>query len=101
MLDAPEVFNQHLRRALKETDDVNGFRRRPRTKPSRYEKEKELAKQRQAEIEAKNRAREEREKERRAMAKARRPAKDGKPRLGRQSKVLLSRVQRLVSDQNG
>ena len=83
-------------------DDVNGFRRRPRNpKPSRYKKETELAKQRQAEIEAKNRAREEREKERRAMAKARRPTKDGKPRLGRQSKALLSRVQRLVSDQNG
>ena len=78
-------------------EDVNGFRERKRKpKLSPYTKETDLAKQRQTESEARARARQERESERRAMAKARRPDKSGKIRLGRQSKVLLSRVQRLV-----
>ena len=66
---------------------------------SRYTKETEIAKQRQAEVEARARARVERERDGRAMAKARRPDKNGNLRLGRQSKVLLSRVQRLVAEQ--
>jgi hypothetical protein len=82
------------------SEDVNGFReRRRRPKMSRYTKETEIAKQRQVEVEARARARLERERDRRAMAKARRPDKNGNLRLGRQSKVLLSRVQRLVAEQ--
>lgn len=76
---------------------MNGFRERNRKpKMSRYTKETEIAKQRQAGIEARERLRQDREKERRAMTKARRQDKTGKIRLGRQSKVLLSKVQRLV-----
>ena len=65
---------------------------------SRYTKETEIAKQRQVETEARTKARQERERDRRAMAKARRPDKSGKMRLGRQSKFLLGRVQRLVAE---
>jgi hypothetical protein len=65
---------------------------------SRYTKETELAKQRRVEIEARARAREDREKDRSAMTKARKPDKNGNLRLGRQSKVLLSKVQRLVAE---
>jgi len=80
-------------------EDVNGFRERKRKqKISPYTKETEMAKQRKAEIEARARVRQNRERERRAMAKARRPDKNGKIRLGRQSKVLLSKVQRLVAE---
>jgi hypothetical protein len=78
---------------------VNGFRERKRKpKMSRYTKETDIAKRRRAEIEARSRARQDREMERRAMTKARRPDKNGKIRLGRQSKVLLSKVQRLVAE---
>jgi hypothetical protein len=78
---------------------VNGFRERNgKPKMSRYTKETEIAKQRQADIEARAMARLDRERERRAMTKARRQDKNGKIRLGRQSKVLLSKVQRLVAE---
>ena len=81
--------------------DVNGFRerkRRPRTSP--YIRETEIAAKRQAEIEARARARQEREMDRKAMGKARRPDKNGKVRLGKQSKVLLGRIQRLVAEKS-
>ena len=72
-------------------------KRRP--KPSRYAKEQQEAEQRRLFYEQKRKAREERDQDRRAMAKARRPDQNGKLRLGRQSSVLLSRVQRLVRDE--
>lgn len=71
-------------------------RRRP--KQSRYKKELELAAQHKATMEAKQRAREAREKERKAMAKAKRPGKDGKMKLGRQATVLLQRIQRTTEE---
>lgn len=100
MLDAPETSTSRVHgHEQGQQEDVNGFRERSRKpKTSRYAKETEMAKQRQQEYEARSRVRDEREKERRAMTKARRPTKDGKLRLGRQSKVLLSRVQRLVAE---
>jgi len=80
----------------------NTFRQRRRNdrkpKLSRYVKEQEIARQRQEEIEARQRARDAREKERKAMSKAKRTGKDGKMKLGRQSKVLLGRVQRLMGE---
>jgi hypothetical protein len=57
-----------------------------------------MAEQRRLEAEARRKFIEEKHKERRAMAKARRPGKDGKYRLGRQSKILLHRVERLVTE---
>ena len=101
MLSAPDTSTARAPHTTEGgSEGVNGFRergRRPRM--SRYTKETEIAKQRQAEVEARARVRMERERDRRAMAKARRPDKNGNLRLGRQSKVLLSRVQRLVAEQ--
>jgi hypothetical protein len=100
MLNTPDISASNSRAekgSRGQYEDVNGFQERKRkSKTSRYTKETEIAKRRQAEIEARARARQDRERERRAMAKARRPDKSGKIRLGRQSKILLSKVQRLV-----
>lgn len=71
--------------------------RRRKNRPSAFEKEVRLAEQREAERSAKMKGREERERDRRAMLKAKRPDKDGNVRLGRQSKVLLRQVEKLVS----
>jgi hypothetical protein len=57
-----------------------------------------MADRRLPDAEARKRTREEREKERRAMSKARRLDGDGMYRLGRQSKVLLNRVKRMVGE---
>jgi hypothetical protein len=95
MLDAPE------KTSLRDYDDVNGFRARQqerRPKQSRYRKEMELAEERQRQLDAKQKAREARGKERKAMAKAKRPGKDGRIKLGKQGTVLLSRVKRLVDE---
>lgn len=76
---------------------------RPRVrqpKQSRYQKELQLGAQRRTQIESQKKASEARHKDRRAMAKAKRPGKDGKVKLGRQSNVLLSRIQRLADDGN-
>jgi hypothetical protein len=82
-------------------EEVNGFHARQRrerpTNKSRYAKEEALAKEKKAQIEARVKARQERERDRRAMAKARRKDRDGNIRLGRQSKVLLARVKRMVA----
>jgi hypothetical protein len=57
-----------------------------------------MAEQRRLEAEARQMVRGEKDKDRREMSKARMPDKDGKLRLGRQSKVLLHRVQRIVAE---
>jgi type IV secretory pathway VirB10-like protein len=103
MLDAPEEIQPDTSRRYgrRDGDDVNGFRPRRRErkpKPSKYTKELAAAEEKRAQMEAKHRAREHRDKERKAMAKAKRPGKDGKQKLGRQSNVLLSRVQRLMGE---
>ncbi|RMD44175.1 hypothetical protein DV735_g994, partial [Chaetothyriales sp. CBS 134920] len=101
MLDTAESAPQT--QAQSADEDVNGFASRKRDrKPhqSRYRKELEMAEKIKAEREAKQKARETRDKERRQMAKAKRPGKDGKIKLGRQSNVLLSRVQRLMGGES-
>lgn len=76
---------------------ADGPRRRERKpKRSAYTKELEIAEKRKKEAEAKKAEREFRQKDREAMARARRPDQFGKRRLGRESKVLLGRVQRMV-----
>lgn len=81
--------------------------RQRRPKPVPFEKEARLAEKRKAEadtrrkqIEEAQRERqrkvEERERFRRAMAKARTGGKNGQRKLGRESKVLLEKVQRFV-----
>ena len=105
MLDEPEP-------ALVESESVtthSGHRRPPRPKPVPFKKEAQLAQQRkeererrQKEIEEAKRQRqakvEERERFRRVMAKARSGGKDGKRKLGLESKVLLEKVQRMTAE---
>lgn len=84
-----------------DNEDVNGFqsrRKERRPRQSKYTKELEAAEEKRAQIEARRQARDNRDKERKAMAKAKRPGKDGRQKLGRQSNVLLSRVQRLMGE---
>ena len=79
-----------------------------RSKPRPFEWESRLAEQKREEararqlvFEASNRERqekaEERERFRRLMAKARKPDKNGQRRLGRESKVLLEKVKKIVA----
>lgn len=71
-------------------------RRKRKPKPSAFAKEMAIAEQRRKEAEKRREEREFRRKDREAMARARRPDQQGKRRLGRESHVLLSRVQRMV-----
>lgn len=75
----------------------NGERRRGRRpRPSAFAKEIAIAEERKREREAKQKERELKAREREAMARARRPDQFGNRRLGRESKVLLTKVQRMV-----
>ncbi|KAL5342402.1 hypothetical protein BJX70DRAFT_320675 [Aspergillus crustosus] len=65
-------------------------------KSSAFTKEMEIAEKRRQFEEKKKQQREFRAKDREAMARAKRPDQHGNRRLGRESTVLLSRVQRLV-----
>lgn len=87
--------NDHDKQRSPHFDSQPGRRK---IKQSRFKKEIELAAQHRVEQEAKIKAREAREKDRKAMAKAKRPGKDGKLKLGRQGTVLLSRIQRMTED---
>ncbi|KAH8659138.1 hypothetical protein BGZ60DRAFT_531054 [Tricladium varicosporioides] len=81
--------------------------RKPNRKPKYFEKEEAYAAQKKTEAEAKRLEFERREKEksqkieererfRKAMAKARTGGKNGQRKLGRESKVLLEKVKRIV-----
>jgi hypothetical protein len=94
MVDAPEA--QYTTTTTRQDRPP----RERRLKPDRFSKEKEVAAQRREDLAARQRARDEREKERHAMLKARRPGRDGKIKLGRQSQVLLSKVKRLLGEDN-
>lgn len=69
-------------------------RRRP--KPSAFARDIEIAERHRQEREAREKERELKAQEREAMTRAKRPDRFGQRRLGRESKVLLSRVQRLM-----
>ena len=98
MLDRPDPLVNAPRHSKDDTDDISENRRRPRPKRSIYSKDTQMAEQRQLEAEARRMVREEKDRERRAMLKARRPDRDGRYRLGRQSKILLHKVKRLVEE---
>lgn len=85
----------------------HGPRERRQQKPKYFEKEEAFAAERKAEAETKRVEFERRDKEkrekveerdrfRRAMAKARTGGKNGQRKLGRESKVLLERVRKVV-----
>jgi len=80
---------------------------RRQKRPAYFEKEQAFAEQQKAEVEARQAEFERRDKERkekieererfrRAMAKARTGGKNGQRKLGKESKVLLEKVQRMV-----
>lgn len=103
MLNAPEQeldsqrSDNRRRAGGVEARGGNGERReRRRPRPSAFAKEIALSEQRRKEREAKEKERGLKVQEREAMARARRPDQFGKRRLGRESKVLLSKVQRIV-----
>lgn len=106
MLDKPETEVQDSPKTI--VDRQRGQRNR-RSKPVPFEKEARLAQQRKEEVEARqrtfeenNRQRlekiEERERFRKAMTKARVGGKNGQRKLGRESKVLLEKVKRVMRD---
>lgn len=68
-------------------------------KKTGLEQAERLAEERRLEEKKRQMLREEKDRERRAMSRARRPDRTGNVRLGRQSKVLLSRVKRLVAEE--
>ncbi|KAI9718579.1 MAG: hypothetical protein M1812_004030 [Candelaria pacifica] len=90
-------------------DDHPSRSRARKPKPVPFEREAKLADRRKVEAEARRRDREdshrqrqrkldERERFRKAMAKARTGGKNGQRKLGRESKVLLEKVQRVMSE---
>lgn len=105
MLDEPEKTQEERAKS----DDRPKERRpkRPKTVPFSKEareaqEQKEEAERRRKAIEEANIQRqrkiEERERFRRAMAKARTGGKNGQRKLGRESKVLLEKVKRVMSE---
>ncbi|KAE8148931.1 hypothetical protein BDV25DRAFT_157259 [Aspergillus avenaceus] len=91
MLDEPVP-----ERAPKPERSQNRDRRNRKPKPSAFAKEMELAEKRKQEAQRRQEERDFRQKDREAMTRARRPDQQGKRRLGRESTVLLNRVQRMV-----
>ncbi|OCL04558.1 hypothetical protein AOQ84DRAFT_115283 [Glonium stellatum] len=88
---------------------ANSYKPRKRPRPQPFTHEAELAQKQREEAEARRKAREEAENERqrrlaererfrKAMAKARTGGQNGQRKLGRESKVLLEKVKRLVGD---
>jgi hypothetical protein len=67
-------------------------------KPDPFAKEMEKAEKIKQEREARRKEKELKIKEREAMTRATKPDQFGKRRLGRESKVLLSKVQRIVGE---
>ncbi|KAK2861268.1 hypothetical protein FQN49_004376 [Arthroderma sp. PD_2] len=87
------------RNAQDEHGDEDGRphgRRQRRAKPYPFTREEDAAQKRIEEAKAREKLRLAREKERAAMTRAKKPDQFGKRRLGRESKVLLDKVKRLV-----
>ncbi|KAL1988881.1 hypothetical protein VTN96DRAFT_6870 [Rasamsonia emersonii] len=77
-------------------NDQGRERRKRRQKPSAFAKEMAIAEKKRQEREARRKEKELKAKEREAMARAKRPDRFGRKHLSRESKVLLSKVQRMV-----
>ncbi|KAI9874606.1 MAG: hypothetical protein M1830_009571 [Pleopsidium flavum] len=106
MLDKPVIEPEEVRPPAQDRLRTPRERRR---KPVPFEKEARLAENRKVEAESRrkeieeaNKQRqqkiEERERFRKAMAKARAGGRNGQRKLGRESKVLLEKVKRVVGD---
>ena len=106
MLGEPEAQPQTM---LMERVEAQRHRKPKQPKPVPFEKEARQAQERREEAEMKRRAIEdsraerqqklkERERFRKAMAKARTGGKNGQRKLGRESKVLLEKVKRVMAE---
>ncbi|BCS26074.1 uncharacterized protein APUU_50785A [Aspergillus puulaauensis] len=93
MVDSGEPAPEHV-----EGRGGPGGRKNRKPKPSAFAKEMEIAEKRRQAAEKRREQREFRAKDREAMVRAKRPDQHGKRRLGRESHVLLSRVQRMVGE---
>ncbi|KAI5284992.1 hypothetical protein KEM54_000907 [Ascosphaera aggregata] len=98
MLEEAEKRRQNIKEAAANQLAGPRGRRKRRPKPSSFEKELAVAKKREEEAERRKKLREESLQIRKAMIKAKRPDQFGKPRLGRQSSVLLQKVKRMVGE---
>ncbi|PQE23250.1 hypothetical protein CJF31_00006967 [Rutstroemia sp. NJR-2017a BVV2] len=107
MLDAPEEEEEERAGERNRNRDRRGGNNGRGNKPAYFAKEMEIARKQKEEREAKQaeferrqkeiaEKREERERFRRQMAKARSGGKNGQRKLGRESKVLLERVKKIV-----
>ncbi|KAK6835339.1 hypothetical protein RU639_001830 [Aspergillus parasiticus] len=94
MLDQPAPENPPRTERARNQNGEGRRKRKP--KQSAFAKEMELAEKRRQEAQKRQEERDFRQKDREAMARAKRPDQHGKRRLGRESNVLLSRVQRMV-----
>lgn len=99
MLDAPEAPTTTEKPKITREWNRERNQRKRRPKPSAFQKELDIAEKRRKEQEERQKERELKAKERQAMAKARRPDQFGKRRLGRESTVLLSKIQRTLGSQ--
>jgi hypothetical protein len=97
MLNEPEPAPEPAPRPQRRPREDGKRPSRP-PKRSAFTKEMEIAEKRKQAAEARQREREAKQKDREAMARAKRPDRFGKRRLGRESNVLLSRVQRMVGE---
>jgi hypothetical protein len=95
MLNEPEPAPEPAPRPQRRPREDGKRQSRP-PKRSAFTKEMEIAEKRKQAAEARQREREAKQKDREAMTRAKRPDRFGKRRLGRESNVLLSRVQRMV-----
>lgn len=90
MIDGPEA-----------PSDQHSPRHRVRRRPEPFAREAFLADRRKQEADSRNRdiqaARAERELSRRRMAKARETGRNGQRKLGRESKILLERVKKMMA----
>ncbi|KAL5049668.1 hypothetical protein BDW71DRAFT_152357 [Aspergillus fruticulosus] len=93
MLNTPNAETERVERRKE-----GGYGRNRKPKRGAFSKELEIAEKRRQAAEKKREQREFRAKDREAMARARRPDQNGNRRLGRESKVLLSRIQRMVGE---
>ncbi|KAL1978917.1 hypothetical protein VTN31DRAFT_1776 [Thermomyces dupontii] len=99
MIDAAaerERQRQQQQNSDQEKSKEGKSRRKKRPKPNPFAKEMAIAQKKREEAEARRREKESKAKEREAMRRAKRPDQFGKKRLGRESKVLLSKVQRIT-----
>jgi len=85
-------------RQQKRRSKTNPFNRETREAQKRREETEKRAQAREQSEAQRKKKLEDRERMRKAVAKARKPGKDGKRRLGRESHVLLEKVKKLVGE---